>query len=960
MELRRAPTACYAVVDNWTACAAAFAGDDAYAYANDTLSDIQAVQTTTHGDQADTWNFDHTVPTGTDRFLLLTVSTEGGNDVMPTPRFGSQTFTMVWNHLHTFGGPRVVVFGLLDPAEGTHSVTGNLTSTDRFALAAVSFTGVNGSMPMDWITSEEGVLEDSMTVVVPSQVGDLVVDATANLGFEVPTVGPGQTELYNLEMGENDTFGNRATGSYEPGASPSVAMTWHNKEPGMEWVSVGMNLKPGTSAGRNDTAWRNFDLVLDPEDVVESLEVGVEWFRTNPIPVLNVSVSWDGGNSWAPFQTAKAKSVDDDTVEWLDFSGATDWDATRLSNANFRVRATANASGARLDQVAVRASYNDAPHVSDFRLEDGAGSSLAGERLDLDVEYRFRFTVEDRDGWSDIADDGDVTLWLWYDGNASPELTYSQQVNGSDHRIALRYVDTGDPGNASLAEWSVAEGSAVYNASASSLTPIQGADRVVGYRFELALRFGLTLAPTPDPADDTPGSYNDAGSWNAMVTAFDGAIVTSRAETPSGAWMEFGLFPVPQPAFSPALRLDRKTVEKGDEVVATFHYNNTGRGTAPWAWANWSLMDHYALLSIEEPVVPEETTDGFAVPLADVDPGTHRMRVHLRVIRGMDDGRTLVLSVGWQASDSDGNPLPPVDRAASAILQAPAAAVTLEALRGEVNASSPFLLRAMVRNTGSAPAAGWLNLTLPAGVAFEGDNVSELERAVLEDRVSWIVPTLAPGEAVFLEIQLRAPSAGGEESFRATFAYHDGRGSPPDTEASGVALVQFVPTGLSLPPWSFWLFGLLLAAVGGVTALAWLRRRGEGATVEEVFVVDRGGTLLAHRSRTILQEQDEDLVVAMFTAIQEYIRNVFSKGTEERIRSLEFGERKILIEPGRHHYVAVVFRGRDGGTLERDLQEVSQAIDDQFGDILADWSGDTERVGGIALLLPRVWKSRRS
>lgn len=185
-------------------------------------------------------------------------------------------------------------------------------------------------------------------------------------------------------------------------------------------------------------------------------------------------------------------------------------------------------------------------------------------------------------------------------------------------------------------------------------------------------------------------------------------------------------------------------------------------------------------------------------------------------------------------------------------------------------------------------------------------------------------------------------------------------GSSDHWAAAGVSIKPLSVAGFALPPWSTWFFAVLLAAAGGLGALAWWRRRQRGVNVEEVFVVDKGGTLLAHRSCTILQDNDEDLVVAMFTAIQEYVRNVFSKGTEERIRSLEFGERKIIIERGRNYYVAVVFRGREPKSLERDLKELSQNIDRQFGKVLEQWHGDTERVGGIALLIPQVWTNRRS
>jgi hypothetical protein len=159
-----------------------------------------------------------------------------------------------------------------------------------------------------------------------------------------------------------------------------------------------------------------------------------------------------------------------------------------------------------------------------------------------------------------------------------------------------------------------------------------------------------------------------------------------------------------------------------------------------------------------------------------------------------------------------------------------------------------------------------------------------------------------------------------------------------------------------------WLLLLLLPILGlaawGVMAL---RRRGrkDDTSAEEVFVVDRGGSLLAHRSNSILQYKDEDLVVAMLTAIQRYIEDVFSYGVGDTIRGLDFGERRILIEDGASHFVAIVYRGDDAsGRLRGRAKGLSTQIDEQFGKIIDDWNGDTDEVRGIAALLPHIWRKR--
>ncbi|MEE9173520.1 MAG: hypothetical protein V3U30_00925, partial [Thermoplasmata archaeon] len=214
---------------------------------------------------------------------------------------------------------------------------------------------------------------------------------------------------------------------------------------------------------------------------INTVEVGVEWFRNNTAPILNVTVSWDGGTTWATNQTATSKSADDDTVEFLDFTAATAWTPAKLNDANLRVRVGTNASGARLDYVTVRVT-------------------------------------------------------------SGVELTFSEQTTGANYRIELKYVDTADSSTASLGEWSVTEGNAVYNASASSLTPIFSGPTIIGYEFKLALRLGFQVRQANDPVNSGVGGYNDVDSWNAEIIVSDGVDTTTEQTASPGEHMEFGVY----------------------------------------------------------------------------------------------------------------------------------------------------------------------------------------------------------------------------------------------------------------------------------------------------------------------------------------------------------------------------------------------------------------------------------
>ena len=147
---------------------------------------------------------------------------------------------------------------------------------------------------------------------------------------------------------------------------------------------------------------------------------------------------------------------------------------------------------------------------------------------------------------------------------------------------------------------------------------------------------------------------------------------------------------------------------------------------------------------------------------------------------------------------------------------------------------------------------------------------------------------------------------------------------------------------------------LAVAVAAGIVALR--RRRGGGELViDDVFVVNDGGVLLAHRSSSLVQYQDQDILVGMFKVVQEFVKDSFSKGVDEDMKGLEFGERRIMIEKGQHHFIAVVHRGSESAELRERVRKVSEEIDAKFGDTLARWKGLMEQVQGIANLLPQVW-----
>ena len=409
------------------------------------------------------------------------------------------------------------------------------------------------------------------------------------------------------------------------------------------------------------------------------------------------------------------------------------------------------------------------------------------------------------------------------------------------------------------------------------------------------------------------------------------------------------------PIFAPVLVLDRISAEKGDEVVATLFYNNTGHAAANRTSANWTVDGDFALVSLSPATPFTQGAGWFNVVWRDLPVGTHVLTARLQVVRGMIDGTEMSVVVSWAALDGNGNPLPPATPAGTVFLRAPAPVITLSPSSIRADSEATFSVTLTLRNAGGGAAVGWLNLTLPAGVTYVDDNVS-LTVTVTGDRVSWAVPMLGPSSSIAIGARFRTSGPPATNTLRFTFNYTDARGSPVESIVSNTASVETLPPLLTVPV----IGGIGIAAVAIVALALFLvlrrRRRGSGQLIiDDAFVVNEAGILLAHRSASFIQYQDQDILVGMFKVVQDFVKDSFSRGMDEEMQGISFGSRRILIEKGRHHFVAVVYRGGETAQLRTRVRAVSQEIDERFGDTLAHWQGVLEQVRGITLLLPQVW-----
>ncbi|MFQ5552423.1 MAG: hypothetical protein ACE5EW_01690 [Thermoplasmata archaeon] len=892
-EVQGEPARCEAIGNNWTACGRASDSDDLYATANATP--IEYVRA--GGVRGTSFSFDIGSP-GTDRLVVVVADEESSGTSLTDVTVDANSCNLVTEADNPSGA-------------GNHQEMWYCDDDDLGAssgLVSVAIVGGNS----DWGVHAHLYTQVSQNGPTDAEIEDAAVSATT-IEVELVTVPRGGVVVFGAAHGSGGSFDawgawtspllERTDGPHPNSArlatASEVETTAQTDKTYIATATVSsfnrgtgiVAVWPSKGPGKNDTAWSDFGVDLSPQDSVSRVEVGVEWYRLNERPILNVTVSWDGGSTWALNQTATNKSADDDTLEWLDFSSATAWTPAQLNDTNFRVRVGTNESTALLDYLAVRVTF---PPLLNFTLVSSSATADPGDILTLNA------TVE----------------------NLSPGATQNHLLEAS------------------------------VDANASYLTSTPAGTYEAGTR---TLRWSLPLLLPGEQVSFvwtirvTPGTPDLARVNTSFRVAYEDATGMPRpalaADTEST---------VQVPILAPVLGLDRTSAERGNILLAILYFNNTGSGRALRAWANWSLGGHYELVDIFPAQTYNASGAGFDISFTDLLPGPHSLVARLLVIRGLEDGLAMDVNLAWSATDGNGNALSGASQSGAVTLYAPSFTLSLQASGTSVQVGSEFTLDVTVQNRGQAVGSGWLNMTLPPGVAYVSQS-GILEFTTTADLVSWRIDSLAPDAQVRVEVRLRAEDGPSLESFVLSVDFTDGQGSPPLTVFSNQIFVRLLGTGGLIPlPW--WLFLLPLLVPFAFLGYYLNRRlRHPELRIEEVFVIHKKGILVAHQSRTLTPDRDRDILAAMFKAVQGFVKDAFASGAENTMRGLRFENFNILIEQGTYHYVAVVYQGQENRVLERRVAELSHRIEEEFGALLASWVGDMQELRGIRRLLPVIW-----
>lgn len=121
--------------------------------------------------------------------------------------------------------------------------------------------------------------------------------------------------------------------------------------------------------------------------------------------------------------------------------------------------------------------------------------------------------------------------------------------------------------------------------------------------------------------------------------------------------------------------------------------------------------------------------------------------------------------------------------------------------------------------------------------------------------------------------------------------------------------------------------------------------------VDHVFLIHRKtGLLLSHVAREDATTQDPQMVSAMLSAIQDFVRDSFEEKAASEghgIDSLRLGELLLWCEEGPSAFLAAVIHGNPPPAVRTRLMETLSSVHDQWRVPLDDFNGDTDAFAAV-------------
>jgi hypothetical protein len=173
----------------------------------------------------------------------------------------------------------------------------------------------------------------------------------------------------------------------------------------------------------------------------------------------------------------------------------------------------------------------------------------------------------------------------------------------------------------------------------------------------------------------------------------------------------------------------------------------------------------------------------------------------------------------------------------------------------------------------------------------------------------------------------------------------DSEGARSESVTFGILLVKTTAEVIGYP---YTLPLVMLAA--GVLGYFLASRIPKPYSLENLFLIHNDGRLVAHVTREENTNIDKDVVSAMFTAVQEFVRDSFQAG-EVGLKKLEIGEKNVMIEKGASVYLAMIYSGWPPKETFSSLTMLLRDIEERYGEKIARWNGTMKTVKGVDAML---------
>ena len=181
----------------------------------------------------------------------------------------------------------------------------------------------------------------------------------------------------------------------------------------------------------------------------------------------------------------------------------------------------------------------------------------------------------------------------------------------------------------------------------------------------------------------------------------------------------------------------------------------------------------------------------------------------------------------------------------------------------------------------------------------------------------------------------------GASRITVTLLAHDSEGAESNAVTFTVHLVEDWADKIGWP-WTF-LITLMGAGIGGYLLARRIPRPFE---LEDLFLIHNDGRLISHVTKDEDTGIDKDVVSAMFTAVQEFVKDSFQAG-EVGLKKLEIGDKNVMIEKGKSVYLALIYSGWPPAPVFQSLSMMLSDVEERYSGKIERWNGMKKTLPGV-------------